>query len=175
MAPWLASRILELGVGNGKTLAPLQAAGHEVVGLDVSWNVLGRIQGPRVLADASALPFVDASFQTVLDLHCTGHLLANGRVAAHREQARVLAPGGHVIVQRLHPEDLRATKGAEVEAGTRELADGRRTHFSDETSLRADLEAAGLEVVHCTVDRHKQKIRGGRAQRAQVMAVARAD
>lgn len=175
LAPWLAGRVLELGVGNGKTLAPLQAAGHEVVGLDVSWNVLGRIQGPRVLADASVLPFADASFQTVLDLHCTGHLLAEGRAAAHQEQARVVAPGGHVVVQRLHPDDLRAGKGDEVEPGTRELADGRRTHFSTEEALAADLEAAGLTVVHRAVDRHEQRIRAGKAQRAQIMVVARAD
>ena len=135
LQPWLpepgTARVLELGVGNGKAQAPLLAAGHDVVALDISWNVLQRIPGQRILADAATLPFGDQAFRTVLDLHCTGHLLAAGRTQAHREQARVLTPGGHVVVQRLHVDDLRAQKGAEVEPGTRQLADGRRTHVSD--------------------------------------------
>ena len=162
-------------LGNGKALGPLLAAGHDVVALDISWNVLQRLDGDRILADAAALPFGEATFATVLDLHCTGHLLAAGRKLAHAAQARVVMPGGHVVVQRLHVDDLRADKGDLVEPGTRELTDGRRTHVSDEDELRSDLEAAGLTVVHVDIDRHRQRIRGGHADRASITMVARAD
>ncbi len=140
--------VLELGCGNGKTLRPLRRAGVEAVGLDVSWNVLkGHGHGvPLVLGDAAALPFADGVFSAVLDLHCTGHLLREGRARAAAEAARILRPGGLVVVERLTPVDLRVGTGSWVEGEdlTRRLSDGRTTHFSDETDLRLEFGGAGL-------------------------------
>lgn len=172
--PWLRGRVLELGCGNGKALRPLQARGFDAVGLDVSFHALSRL-GQGILGDASRVPFADASFATVLDIHCSGHLLAGGRAAAHAEQARVLGPGGHVIVERLMPDDLRAGNGAVVEAETRRLGDGRTTHFSSEASLRTDLERGGLAVVDVAVTRRQQRLRDRLATRASIRMVARRD
>lgn len=148
LVPHLEPPVLELGCGNGKTLGPLRRAGLDAVGLDVSWNVLRRVPGPLVLADARWLPFADDSFGSVLDLHCTGHLLAPGRALAAAEVARVLRPGGTVVAERLGVADLRAGTGSwvEGEAWTRRLADGRTTHFSDEADLASEYVAAGLQV-----------------------------
>jgi SAM-dependent methyltransferase len=57
------------------------------------------LEEPRamVLADLTALPFADASFELVLCSHVLEHV-ADDR-AAMAEMARVLAPGGEAIVQ----------------------------------------------------------------------------
>lgn len=149
LLPWLGTGpVLELGCGNGKLLKPLLKAGIDAVGLDVSWNILHRLPAatPRVLADAASLPFCDGTFTAVLDIHCTGHLGAAGRAQAAREAWRVLRPGGVLVVERLTPNDLRATQGQPVpgEPGMKEVQDGRRTHFSSEEELRAAFAAVGF-------------------------------
>ena len=175
LRPWLGGRVLELGCGNGKLLRPLQAAGIDAVGLDVSFNVLQRL-GQGVLADAAALPLSDGAFDTVLDVHCTGHLLEAGRAAAHREQRRVLRPGGHVVIERLHPDDLRAAQGEALEGGaTRRLQDGRTTHMDDEASLATALESAGFHVIHRVTHRRTQRLPSGPVVRASVRVVGVAD
>lgn len=146
--------VLELGAGNGKMLRPLLRAGVDAIGLDVSWNVLRTLrpnldpayQGNLVLADAVALPFGPDAFAAVLDIHCTGHLLAAGRLAAAREVARVLRPGGLVVTERLAPDDLRTSTGSWIadEPRTRIVEDGRLTHFSDAAELEGEYAAAGL-------------------------------
>lgn len=143
-----AGPVLELGCGNGKLLRPLRAAGIDAVGLDVAFHALRRLAPgtPRVLADASVLPFRDGAFSAVLDVHCTGHLGADGRAAAAREAARVLRPDGLLVVERLTPADLRASQGKPVvgEPGMRAVEDGRRTHFAMEDDLVRDFAIAGF-------------------------------
>jgi SAM-dependent methyltransferase len=176
LRPWLgAGRVLELGCGNGKTLRPLVAAGHAAVGLDVSWHALRRLRAvPRVVGDASALPFRDAMFACVLDIHCTAHLNPAARAAALREVRRVLAPGGHLVLERLGVGDLRAGQGAAVvdDDGARRLADGRTTHFSDEPGLHAETEAAGLRVMGSKTMRRTQRLGARAARRESVRVVA---
>ncbi len=171
LRPYLDGRVLELGCGNGKLLKPLRAAGFDAIGLDVSWHAMRRIGG--VLADAAALPFRDHAFGTVMDIHCTGHLDASGRLRAAQEQFRVLRPGGRLVARRLGPGDLRATKGTEVESGMRELADGRRTHFTSQDELSIALKAAGFDVVAAETIRHHPRLRTERVTRENVQVVAR--
>lgn len=174
---WLgAGPVLELGCGNGKSLKPLAAAGVDVVGLDISWHILRRLPAgfPRVLADAAALPFADASFSAVLDIHCTGHLDADGRARAATEALRVLRPGGHLVLERLTPNDLRAGQGTPVpgQSGMRGLEDGRRTHFAGADELAASLAAAGFTVEGAAVDRHHPGHRGNLVTRESVRLIA---
>lgn len=184
-APWRGERpvadlvpllgegpVLELGVGNGKLLRPLVAAGVDVVGLDLSWNVLRRL-GAGVLADASVLPFRDCAFSAVLDVHCSGHLLAAGRAAAAQEAWRVLRPGGVCVVERLAPDDLRAASGEVTEQDTRRLVDGRSTHFSDESDLRSEREAAGFLLESLDSTRRTPRLRGQQVVRSSVRGVFR--
>lgn len=167
-------RILELGCGNGKTLRPLRMAGYDVVGVDIAWHALRRL-GEGVLADAAALPFHEASFETVLDLHCTGHLGPRGRAAALAEACRVVRPGGHIVVERLGRGDLRATQGTPVagDVAARAVADGRRTHFEDEAGLCAAVEDAGFGVVDSATVTWRQRLGATAARRESVRVVGR--
>ncbi len=167
-----AGPVLELGCGNGKLLKPLQAKGIDAVGLDISFNVLARL-GQGVLADASVLPFADEVFSAILDVHCTGHLLAPGRAAAAMEKRRCLVPGGHLIVERLGPDDLRASQGEAIEEGTRGLQDGRTTHFCDAAEIAR--EHPGFTVVSEDVQTRSPRYGGQNVTRSSVRVVLRRD
>lgn len=169
--------VLELGCGNGKLLKPLVAAGVDAVGLDVSWHILSRFPPamPRVLADAAALPFADASFAAVLDVHCTGHLPRTGRIQAARDIHRILRPGGSLVVERLSPEDLRASQGQPVpgEPDMKQVQDGRRTAFSTSADIAAEFTPAGFTVAGGDVERRMPGHRGRQVTRESVRVVLR--
>ncbi len=84
-------RTLDVGVGTGRFARPLQARGHEVIGADISREMMmvGRSQGLRdfLFADACHLPFKDNAFHTTLSIHLL-HLLPGWRDAL-REAIRV--------------------------------------------------------------------------------------
>lgn len=102
-------RVLEIGCGTGNLAlrAKRQHPSVEVVGLDPDGAALGRaarkarragldVRWDRGFADA--LPYPDATFDLVLSSMMLHHLEAQDRPAALREVARVLAPGGTVLV-----------------------------------------------------------------------------
>jgi SAM-dependent methyltransferase len=109
--PWVASRVLREGprrvldIASPKLLACWLAGPGgvaEVVATDVwaqeveDWR---RLAGPRARlrlepADATALPYPDASFDAVYSASVLEHIRDDGDVAAAREIARVLRPGG---------------------------------------------------------------------------------
>jgi phosphatidylethanolamine/phosphatidyl-N-methylethanolamine N-methyltransferase len=99
-----AGRILEVGVGTGKNL-PYYPPGVDVTAIDVSEGMLERAVrraarlGTRVslqVADAQALPYPDATFDTVVAtfVFCT----VSDPVRGLREARRVLAPGGRILL-----------------------------------------------------------------------------
>ncbi len=173
LRPWLGDGpVLELGCGNGKLLRPLRMAdAGDVVGIDIAWHAVRKVGG--VLADAAVLPFAEGTFSSVMDIHCTGHLTPEGRAAAFQEAMRVLRPGGHFVVRRLGPDDLRARKGEapEEDAGTRVLQDGRSTHFTSEDELVQALRDAGFKVRHRDTIVHRPRLRSERVTRQNVHAV----
>lgn len=84
-------RILDVGVGTGRFARPLQARGHEVIGADISREMMniGRSKGLRdfLYADACHLPFKDNAFHSTLSIHLL-HLLP-AWLDALREAIRV--------------------------------------------------------------------------------------
>lgn len=104
MEPYLArgGSGLDLGCGLGAYCALLRSRGLDVVGLDGSFGLLreARGRGARVVhGDALRLPFPTASLDYVYTIGVLHHLPGeDAQDAACREIARVLKPGGRLIV-----------------------------------------------------------------------------
>jgi len=97
------SRVLEIGVGTGRIALPLAPAVARFIGIDIARPMLDVLVEKRAderidlcVADATRLPFADASFDATLAIHVL-HLIPGWR-AAVAELGRVVRPGGTVLV-----------------------------------------------------------------------------
>lgn len=111
----LSGEVLEVGAGTGKLWTHVDHAGRglSLTLTDFSPAMCERLRtvpGARVLrCDATGLPFPGGSFDTVVANHMLYHL--DDPVAALREFARVLRPGGRLVVAtngRDHLEEINA-------------------------------------------------------------------
>lgn len=96
-------RVLDIATGTGTVALALAPSAAEVVGTDIAPAMLeqarqraaGRSNVQFVLAEATALPFADQSFDVVV---CgAGLFFVPDMVAALSEWQRVLRPGGEVV------------------------------------------------------------------------------
>lgn len=105
--PLAGRRVLDAGCGTGRTSARLAAGGAEVVGFDVSPEMLRRarerVPGASFLAAdlAEPLPFDDDAFDLVV-ASLVIHYLQDW-VPPLRELRRVLRPGGAFVLSTHHP------------------------------------------------------------------------
>jgi SAM-dependent methyltransferase len=133
--------LLDIGCGTGGTLAGAPCA---AAGVDRSIEALGfcRARGQRALAlaEAASLPFRDGTFSGALLLDVIYHRAVADPAAVLREARRVIAPGGHVIVNVPAYEWLRSTHDAAIHTQRR---------FT-RTELKAMLEGAGFTLVRIT-------------------------
>ncbi|HYU59188.1 MAG TPA: methyltransferase domain-containing protein [Solirubrobacterales bacterium] len=88
-----AGRTLDLGCGVGHSYALL--APRTTVGVDIDADALSSQDRETHVADMRALPFADASFDSVLAVQSLEHAPDPDRVLA--EARRVLAPGGVAV------------------------------------------------------------------------------
>ncbi|HXZ14745.1 MAG TPA: class I SAM-dependent methyltransferase, partial [Roseiarcus sp.] len=89
-------RVLDVGCGQGASTRLLVGRGVEAVGVDIDLDAVTDPWTPLVVADATRLPFADASLDGVL-AECVLSTLADpGRALA--EWARVLKPGGRLAL-----------------------------------------------------------------------------
>jgi SAM-dependent methyltransferase len=102
--PTAGRRALELGCGDGRLLAWLLRRGADAVGLDPDPAQLARAAGALggpgrlVRGRAERLPFAPALFDLVLCFNSLHHVPVAGQPAALAEAARVLRPGGDLVV-----------------------------------------------------------------------------
>jgi SAM-dependent methyltransferase len=107
--------ILDAGCGNGRHAVPLAQAGYRVVALDRSRLLLaaarsaaGGARWPKFVRGSYAkLPFDSGVFHAVLCLGTAlGYLGEKGDRTALREFRRVLTPGGRLVIETLHREEI---------------------------------------------------------------------
>lgn len=112
--PARVGRVLEVGCGEGRVVREMAALGHRVAGLDASPTLVrhARAAGTGAatyaaayaVGDATALPFADASFDTVVAYNSLQAMQAFEDMArAVGESARVLRAGGSLCLCVAHP------------------------------------------------------------------------
>ncbi len=135
-------RLLDAGCGTGGNLAAF-AAIAEPVGVDLAPEAIAycRGRGVRVLRGSIlALPLRDAAFEIVTSHDVIYHAWVSDDHAAVAEMARVLAPGGLLLVR---VPALRALWGAhDVEVQSR--------HRYTRGELEALLRGSGLELLRAS-------------------------
>jgi SAM-dependent methyltransferase len=101
------ARLLEIGYGSGLLIPTLASIAGELHGADLepeppglrdSLARLGVHPASLVQADIRALPFPDAHFDGAVAFSILEHLRPAELPAAGRELARVIAPGGRLLV-----------------------------------------------------------------------------
>jgi ubiquinone/menaquinone biosynthesis C-methylase UbiE len=127
-------RVLEAGCGTGLLLSRVAEIADEAVGIDLSAGMLARAhdRGLRVVqGSVTALPFADASFDTVYSFKVLAHVPDIDR--ALREMARVTRPGGHLVLEFYNRWSLRYL--ARLAAGARPIG---RAHRESDIPTRWD-------------------------------------
>ena len=116
--------VLDAGCGNGRHAVPLARAGYRVVAFDKSplllaagRDVAGGAPWPQFVRGCySHLPFRSRRFDAVLSLGTSlGYLGDEGDRRALSELGRVLVPGGRLVIETIHREELGAGIAAREE------------------------------------------------------------
>jgi SAM-dependent methyltransferase len=140
----VGGRVLDLCCGFGRHSLALLEAGVDVLGVDLSAELLvraadlpggARLSGRLVRADARAVPCREQAFDGVINLFSSfGYFGEDGDARVLDEVARLVRPGGRVVLDLMNPARIRAglvpASSREVEGGVleerRALADGGR-------------------------------------------------
>lgn len=105
---------LDIGCGNGKTVAALLERGALVTGLDFSekavetCKILFGDKASFVVSDCLRLPFPDESFDIITAVHVFEHLDSKMLEIAVAESKRVLKKGGRILIRSFAPGDMRS-------------------------------------------------------------------
>jgi demethylmenaquinone methyltransferase/2-methoxy-6-polyprenyl-1,4-benzoquinol methylase len=135
-------RVLDLAGGTGRASRGLQGIGIDPVVVDISAGMLARARdaGHEVVrGDAGRLPIGDDAVDAAVVVDALHHL--PDPAAGLSEAARVLRPGGVLVVQEFHP---RVLLGRVLVAAERAV--GFDSTFWEPEALCESLSAAGFEA-----------------------------
>jgi len=124
VAHGVQGRTLDLCCGFGRHTLLLAASGLDVVGLDLSRDLLLQsrtlpdserfLAGRLLRADVRELPFRERSFDSLVNLFSSfGYFGDLGDAGVVREIARIVRPGGLVVMDLMNPAYIRAGLRAE--------------------------------------------------------------
>ena len=143
--------VLDAACGTARHGVAIAARGHRLTGIDRSPPMLEKARAKLPDAtflegDLEALPVADAAFDAVVCGLALVHLPALERVMA--EFARVLRPGGRLIVSDVHPMPILVGWQAQFRGASGEAAFIRLfPHLLSEYMAAA--RSAGLQVTAC--------------------------
>ncbi len=121
-------------------------------------------------ADIFHLPFRDNSFDAVVAFGVLQHLLEDERSTVLPEFARVLMPGGTLVIEVLGMEDMRIG-GREVETATFLRSTGSVYHYFNLDEIK-DL-FSGLEIINIKENRINKNIAGKDYTRHMISVAAK--
>lgn len=102
-----AGRVLDIGCGAGRHLRAMRRAGLDARGLDYSADLLraGGLCGVAVRADMRAIPFAEGLFDRACSLFTSFGYFDDPEqdLRVLREAARVLKPGGALVLDHINP------------------------------------------------------------------------
>lgn len=133
--------VLELGVGNGKTLkAILKQSPSEIVAVDFSEKIIEIVknQFKRVKfynCDVRELPFSEGKFDIVVCHYLLNNMLEKDRKKTVKEIFRVLKKSGKVLFQDFAVGDFRQI-GESIEDNTIKHKNGIICHFFSKDELK---------------------------------------
>jgi len=136
--------VLELGVGNGKTLYPIlrqkpksiTAIDFSEEAINISKSAFRREKITFLKADVKKLPFPDKEFDVVVCYYVLNNLKKLERKKAVKEIHRVLKNKGIVLFQDFHVGDFRQSNGKSIEKNTLLKKNGIICHFFDEKEIK---------------------------------------
>ena len=173
------ARILDAGCGVGRYTIPLAMRKYDVIGVDISRVAITELDNVRLrrnmqmglaAADVCHLPFQNAIFDAVVAFGVLQHLLEEERSAALSEFARVLVPGGTIVIEVLGSKDMRMG-GREVETATFLRSTGSVYHYFDSDEIKSLF--SGLQIIEIKENRVIKNIAGMDHIRHMISVAAR--
>ena len=149
IARYPAGDALDAACGTGRHAAYLASAGHSVVGVDATPEMLeqARAKVPSArfeTGDLGVLPLLDGAVDLAVCSFALTHCADLGPPVS--ELGRVVRPGGHVVISDAHPLSVTLGGQARYRAAERGFV---RNHVHLVSDYLAAFQATGLEVVRC--------------------------
>ncbi|MEK6806071.1 MAG: class I SAM-dependent methyltransferase [Pseudomonadota bacterium] len=164
LQPFQGAKVLDMPCGSGLFSKWMQEQGLKVTPMDIE-DVRPFHHDPaqRVLGDANrGLPFPDGQFDAVVTVEGIEHL--ENPSFFLRECARVVRPGGHVVLTTPNVDAIKSRRHVYLKGYFRYfepkgagLKDAHHLHPIDMIFMRGAIQRAGLAIVEITVNQFSGK------------------